>query len=126
MLMRGITRVIMHRLLIPRDRYAFNPGVTDPSIQIASSDEASQLLQLNGVTVEGVGSDDEPYTRTCVPIHSAIQCEWKREDSRGSNVYRISDRGRVLTVVSTFHQEKFRVPIVFQATYRRDARTGSN
>ena len=57
LLMRGVSRLIMHRRIQPGDRYTFGSGADGENIQIARDDEPPVLLQLDGIPHESVSKD---------------------------------------------------------------------
>ncbi len=124
LLMRGVSRLIMHRRIQPGDRYTFGSGADGEKIQVARDDEPPVLLQLDGIPHESVSEDGERVTRTSICVGGAIEAQWHREDSYGRSVYRVNEEGSALVVEVTIDQEFFRVPLVYRATYRRGEKEG--
>jgi hypothetical protein len=116
-LLRALARTAMRREIKPPQRYEF--VLEGDALWLAADGRAPSPLPLDGEPHEGSDLDGKPLVLCSRLAGGALETRWQREDSRGSNLYRLSDDGERLVVVQTIESEHFEGPVAYRATFRR-------
>ncbi len=119
-LLRGLASGVMRRQIKPAGRYEF--ALEGGEFWLATGGRNRHPLPLDGQPRERRDGDGKAVTVTSqITADGALATTWQRDDSHGSEVYRLGEDGHTLVVEATIASPHFEVPVEFRSTFRRSA-----